>query len=190
MGFPTAVHTAAGWDVRTRSTSWNIFEHTSPKQQLKSKTTTTGIKRFCCSAAHPWANPCFFIHRLPAGYLWIPGGWGPGLVQGQEVPDVQDALLLLLNTAISWGRGGSTAPPLHQRAANCKAGFVSPLWASAAPTLSGASSQTEPATKPDNIWEGHCHCASQKIYLPPLCLLEGYFSRCHTISHSFSKVCI
>lgn len=57
MGFPTAVHTAAGWDVRTRSTSWNIFEHTSPKQQLKSKTTTTGIKRFCCSAAQQILGP-------------------------------------------------------------------------------------------------------------------------------------
>lgn len=107
--------------------------------------------------------------RLPPGCLWIPGWWRPGLVQGQEVPDVQDALLLLLNTAISWGRGGSTAPPLHQPVLNYKLGFVSPLWASAAPALSRGSSQTEPAINQPASGKD-THVSLNKVYLPPLCL--------------------
>lgn len=95
-------------------------------------------------------------------------------MQGQEVPDTQDALLLLLNTAISWGRGGSTAPPLHQRVVNYKLGFVSPLWAPAAPALSRASSQTEPAINQTASGKD-THVSLSKIYLPPLSLLKGFF---------------
>lgn len=130
--------------------------------------------------------------RLVPGYLQIPGWWGPGVVQGQEVPDTQGALLLLLNTAISWGRGGSTAPPLPQRLLHYKLGFVSPLWAPAAPALSRASSQTEQplnqtASGKDTLTE-----SLNKIYLPPIFAERIFFNVLYilTISCSFSKVCL
>lgn len=146
----------------------NIFEHLAthkPKTVIQTKDHHKGHKEVLLQ--HSPLSILGLTHvsspiRLPPGYLRISGWWGPGLVQGQEVPDMQDALLLLLNTAISWGRGGSTAPPLHQRAVNYKLEFASPLWASAAPALRRASSQTEPATKPDNIWKGHSHCVYQQ----------------------------
>lgn len=100
------------WDRRELHVGTSCYTRAQNNNQLLPSTTTADTRgsvvtqltvipgSACISSAVPTIRTLL--------HYW---SWGPSLVQGQEVKDVPDALLLLLNTAISWEPADSTVPP-------------------------------------------------------------------------------
>lgn len=75
-------------------------------------------------------------------------------MQGQEVNDMPDALLLLLNTAISWEPADSTVPPLATKDLSHTPGLECPPMAAPSPSrVPARRSQAETHTDRQHLKE-------------------------------------
>lgn len=179
------------WDRREIHVGTSCYTPAQNNNQLLPSTTTADTRgsvvtqltvipgSACISSAVPTIRTLL--------HYW---SWGPSLVQGQEVKDVPDALLLLLNTAISWEPADSTVPPRATEVCITHQDLSPPMAAPSPSRVPARKRQAETYTARQHLKETPA-ISVNKPYLPARSF-KGYSSRpsrtrCHTTPHNFRR---